>query len=115
MKRVVGLPGETVVVDSRGVTVDGVRLAEPYVLVNGGAGGTFSVPEGVYLVLGDNRTRSSDSRYWRQPFVARATIEGRVIRFSQDTLAGPARISWLRGSAPQASPPPAPDRSAARS
>ena len=79
VKRVVGLPGETVVVDSRGVSVDGVRLAEPYVLANGGAGGSFSVPGGAYLVLGDNRARSSDSRSWRQPFVARAAIEGRLI------------------------------------
>jgi signal peptidase I len=106
VKRVVGLPGETVVVDSRGVSVDGVRLAEPYVLGHGGAGGSFSVPDGAYLVLGDNRARSSDSRSWRQPFVARAAIEGRLIRFSRDTLAGPARTSRLRGSAPQATPPP---------
>ena len=99
VKRVVGLPGETVVVDGRGVSVDGVRLTEPYVLANGGAGGSFSVPRGAYLVLGDNRARSSDSRSWRQPFVVRAAIEGRLIRFSRDTLAGRARTSWLQGSA----------------
>jgi signal peptidase I len=87
VKRVVGLPGETVMVDSRGVSVDGVRLAEAYVLGHGGAGGSFPVPDGAYLVLGDNRARSSDSRFWHQPFVARAAIEGRLIRFSQDTLA----------------------------
>lgn len=122
VKRVVGLPGETVVVDSRGVSVDGVPLAEPYVLVHGGAGGSFPVPDGAYLVLGDNRARSSDSRSWRQPFVARSAIEGLWIRLSRDSLAGPARgrgasprTSWLRGSAPPASPPPAPGRSAARS
>ena len=88
VKRVVGLPGEMVVVDSRGVSVAGVRLAEPYVLVNSGAGGSFSVPDGAYLVLGDNRGRSSDSRSWRQPFVARSAIEGRWIRLSRDSLAG---------------------------
>jgi len=87
VKRVIGLPGETVVVDSRGVCVDGVPLGEPYVLVNGGAGGSFAVPDGAYLVLGDNRARSSDSRSWRQPFVARSTIEGRWIRRSRDAVA----------------------------
>lgn len=80
VKRVVGLPGETVVVESRGISIDGVPLAEPYVLVNGGATGAFWVPNGAYFVLGDNRTRSSDSRSWRQPFVARAAIEGRLSR-----------------------------------
>ena len=88
VKRVVGLPGETVVVDGRGVSVDGARLAEPYVLVHGGAGGSFSVPDGAYLLLGDNRARSSDSRSWRQGFVARSAIEGRWIPRSATPFAG---------------------------
>jgi signal peptidase I len=88
VKRIVGLPGETVVVDSRGVSVDRVPLGEPYVLVHGGAGGSFSVPDGAYLVLGDNRVWSSDSRSWRQPFVARSAIEGRWIRLSATPLPG---------------------------
>ncbi len=97
VKRVVGLPGETVVVDSRGASVDGVPLAEPYVLVHEGAGGSFSVPDGAYLVLGDNRARSSDSRSWRQPFVTRSAIEGHCIRPSRDSLVRPARG---RGASP---------------
>lgn len=95
VKRVVGLPGETVVVDSRGVSVDGIRLAEQYVLANGGAEGSFLVPDGAYLVLGDNRARSSDSRSWRQPFVARSAIEGRLIPFERDALAGPERRDYV--------------------
>ena len=79
VKRIVGLPGETVVVDGRGVTVDGVRLAEPYVVADGGPEGSFTVPDGAYLVLGDDRARSSDSRSWQKPFVAHAAIEGRWI------------------------------------
>lgn len=50
VKRAVGLPGETVVVDERGFSVDGVRLAEPYVLDHGGVGGSFPVPDATVLV-----------------------------------------------------------------
>lgn len=90
VKRVIGLPGETIIVDGRGVRVDGVPLAEPYVLGNGGAAGSFPVPDGAYLVLGDNRARSRDSRSWRQPFVARTAIEGRVIPARAKPLAARA-------------------------
>ncbi len=91
VKRVVGLPGESVVVDSRGVSVDGIRLVEPYGLVHGGPGGSFSVPDGAYLVLGDNRARSGDSRSWLQPFVAGSTIEGRWVHTPHDARAHSAR------------------------
>jgi signal peptidase I len=82
--------------DSSGVSVDGVRLAEPYVLEHGGAGGSFRVPDAAYFVLGDNRARSSDSRSWGQPFVARAAIEGRLIHFSRDSR--PRQITRHRTS-----------------
>jgi signal peptidase I len=100
VKRVIGLPGETVVVDSPGVTIDGVPLTESYVLVNGGSGGSFSVPGGAYLVLGDNRTRSSDSRSWHEPFVARSAIEGRWIRLSRDHRAPKPPASRRQASGP---------------
>lgn len=78
VKRVIGLPGEVVEVGAGGVRVDGVPLAEPYVRAHGGRDGRFRVPAGAYFVLGDNRAASSDSRAWREPFVPRAAIEGRV-------------------------------------
>lgn len=90
VKRVVGLPGESVVVDAHGVSVDGVPLVEPYVLVSGGRRGSFEVPAGAYLVLGDDRMRSSDSRSWRQPFVDRSAIEGRCLQWPQRTRVRPA-------------------------
>ena len=74
----IGLPGETVDVGQHGVTIDGVPLAEPYVAAHGGPAGSFRVPAHAYVVLSDNRPRSSDSRSWMTPFVPATAILGRL-------------------------------------
>lgn len=79
VKRVVGLPGEHLRFEGSDVWVDGHLLAEPYATV-GPSWGTFDVPEGHYLLLGDNRTASNDSRAWRRPYVARGEIVGVLVR-----------------------------------
>lgn len=78
VKRVVGLPGDRLVLHTSGLVRNGIQVAEPYVSRAGGEGGSWLVPEGQCFLLGDNRAASSDSRCWRQPFAALETIVGRV-------------------------------------
>lgn len=85
IKRIVGLPGETIAIADDRVTIsnaehpDGFTLAEPYVSAEnqGGAGGMrVALGPGQYFVLGDNRRVSSDSRSWGT--LPREDIVGRV-------------------------------------
>ena len=75
VKRIIGLPGETVMVDQDGnIFVDGNRIDEPYLRAEpyNNRIGTWQVPEGSYFVVGDNRNHSSDSRSWgmlAEPFI----------------------------------------------
>jgi signal peptidase I len=75
VKRVVGLPGEHLRLEGTRLWVDGRPQAEPYAAPSGFRG-TFDVPEGHHLLLGDDRGASTDARTWRNPYVARAEIVG---------------------------------------
>jgi signal peptidase I len=81
VKRVIGLPGETVEIKAGQVYIDGLALAEGDYLVEQPTGnfGPFTVPAYHYFMLGDNRNASHDSKDWRRPYVAENKILGEVM------------------------------------
>jgi signal peptidase I len=99
VKRVIGLPGETLELREKKVYINGKPLDEPYVhfLQPAGAYGEFAaydvrerygpvtVPAGQYFMMGDNRDNSQDSRYWG--FLPREYVKGKalLIYWSFDT------------------------------
>ena len=84
IKRIVGLPGETVEVRDAKIYINGsdTPLDEPYLKeewVIRNSDMTFEIPEGCYLMFGDNRNNSSDSRYWADVSVRAFAEAGRTI------------------------------------
>ncbi len=78
IKRVIGLPGDTVEVRKGGaVYVNDELLEEDYQVVPGGPEGKWEVPPGTVMVMGDNRPNSNDSRRWG--FVPYQAIIGRAV------------------------------------
>ena len=90
IKRVIGLPGDTVRIYPDGtVNVDGEALTEPYVKNNGDSFAEYRVPDEGYFVLGDNREESRDSRHWRIPYVNADSIIGRAILIQSKDMKDP--------------------------
>lgn len=86
IKRVIGVPGDTVYVQNGDVYVNGQKLDQSAylkedVITSAGAflreGQTITVPPGNYIVMGDNRPQSSDSREWG--FVKRSAFIGKSL------------------------------------
>jgi len=64
IKRIIGAPGDQIIVGDGKVVVNGVALTEPYINAAPHYSGQWSVPDGFLFVLGDNRNDSSDSHAW---------------------------------------------------
>ncbi len=81
IKRIIGLPGETVTIVDAKVYINGELLEETYLKeewINGTGPYEFKVPEGCYFVMGDNRNTSHDARYWQNTYVKREKIIGQA-------------------------------------
>lgn len=81
VKRVIGLPGETIQVKEGKVYINNSTypLEENYLKETPfGDFGPYTVPDGCYFMMGDNRNNSLDSRYWENTFVEKKKILGKV-------------------------------------
>lgn len=80
IKRVIGLPGETLEVRDGKVYADGQELDDSFTNgpQNRKGDGVYRVPEGCYFFLGDNRNNSNDSRFWKNKYVPAANIKAKA-------------------------------------
>lgn len=99
IKRIIGLPGETVIIDGNSVTIkndenpEGVTLDESYAALGSVRfDQTVTLGDDEYFVMGDNRDHSSDSRAWG--VLKREEIVGRAIL----RLLPPQRADLMPGS-----------------
>ncbi len=76
IKRVIGLPGDHIVIHDGIVNINGEDIKEDYVKNNEEYNGEFDVPENKFFFLGDNRRRSNDARKWINPYIDASDIKG---------------------------------------
>lgn len=115
IKRIIGLPGETIEVKGTQVLVNGAAISQPFAhfllphdpnapVIPGDPRehyGPATVPAGHYFAMGDNRDNSEDSRYWG--FLPAHYVKGRALMIywsfaggENDASAGPGGTRWSR-------------------
>jgi signal peptidase I len=79
VKRLIGLPGDTIEIrEGEQVYVNGIVFKQDFTYSVDDYTGTFTVPEGCYFFMGDNRAGSYDSRKWANPYISADDIMGRA-------------------------------------
>ncbi|MBI4829326.1 MAG: signal peptidase I [Nitrospinae bacterium] len=102
IKRVVGLPGETIRIENNTVYIDGVPLAEPYAVFERNPYnphplqnfGPYLIPDDGYFVMGDNRNNSGDSRFFGP--VPKERIIGKAFLIHWSSEDSPLHVRWSR-------------------
>lgn len=99
IKRVIGLPGDTVKIENGVVTIDAQILEEPYIAQPPIYSGEWTVPEGSLFVLGDNRNDSRDSHQWgllpQENIIGKSVLiywppaEWKIINHTEEVFAAP--------------------------
>jgi signal peptidase I len=79
LKRIIGLPGETIEGKNGVIYINGKILGDDYTEeISKDDFGPYSIPDGCYFMMGDNRNDSWDSRYWKNKFVKFEDIIGKA-------------------------------------
>lgn len=78
IKRVIAVEGDSFSVENGSVTVNGDPVSEPYALPDSSNFESITVPEGMLILLGDNRANSKDSRFWEIPYVSVDNVVGKA-------------------------------------
>ncbi len=103
IKRLIGLPGDVVIVKDGKVTVNNQTLNEPYIAAPPSYTGEWQVPAGSVFVLGDNRNSSSDSHSWGFVSLDRLIGKALVVYWppqNMQILTHPDIVSATSGSTP---------------
>ncbi len=80
IKRIIGLPGETIEGYEGVVYINGEPLKEEYLWEEmEGDFGPFVIPEDSYFMMGDNRNSSLDARFWENTYVTQDKFKGKAI------------------------------------